>query len=98
MTPVQSSVHSAHIKISSVPQTTLLTLFARAKYSMMLYPAFYDAKPNEILHDLNYGFILADRDMAMRYQIYLTIINGNIFTKQMETIAYPDKRQYLCRR
>lgn len=98
MTPVQSSVHSAHIKISSVPQTMLLALFARAKYSMMPYPAFYDAKPNEILHDLNYDFTLADKDMVMMYQVYLAIINGSIFTKQMETIVYSDKKQYLCRR
>lgn len=43
----------------------LLTLFARAKYSMMPYPAFYDVKSIEILRNLNYDFTLADKDMAM---------------------------------
>lgn len=65
MAPVQSPAHSAQIEISSVPQTMLLTLFARAKYSQMPRPAFYDAKSIEILHDINYDFSLADKDMAM---------------------------------
>lgn len=52
------------IKLSSVPETMLQTIYARAKESSGR-GAIHDAKAEEIIEKLDYDFSLADKDTAM---------------------------------
>ncbi len=53
--------------LNGVPETMLLTLYARAKYSKKESDFFYDRKSVEIAERLNYDFSAADSDVALNY-------------------------------
>ncbi|MBQ7421309.1 MAG: class I SAM-dependent methyltransferase [Prevotella sp.] len=55
-----------NIGLESVPQTMLLTLYARAKYSQQPRHEFYDQRSVDIVSQLDYDFSIADKDVAMR--------------------------------
>lgn len=75
--------------IDSIPQTMLLTLFARAKHSMGKNPAFKDEKSIEILKGLDYDFALADKDVAMSSgTVARTIVLDKLLKERIE--ACPD--------
>ena len=53
------------VKIHSVPETMLQTLFARAAHSQKKEHKFYDAKAVELVNKINYDFSSAEEDSTM---------------------------------
>lgn len=53
------------VNVQGVPETMLLTLFARAAHSQKRGHKFYDAKAIEIVKQLDYDFSKAEKDAAM---------------------------------
>ena len=68
------------IKLSSVPETMLQTVYARAKESRGR-GAIHDAKAVEIVEKLDYDFSLADKDTAMRSGVIARTIVLDRLTK-----------------
>ena len=68
------------IKLSSVPETMLQTVYARAKESNGR-GAIHDAKAEEIVERLDYDFSLADKDTAMRSGVIARTIVLDKLTK-----------------
>ena len=68
------------IKLSSVPETMLQTVYARAKESNGR-GAIHDAKAEELIEKLDYDFSLADKDAAMRSGVIAQTIVLDKLTK-----------------
>lgn len=68
------------VKLSGVPETTLQTVYARAKESGSR-GAIHDAKAEEIVGKLDYDFALADKDAAMHNGVIARTIVLDRLTK-----------------
>ena len=69
------------ISLSGVPETMLQTVYARAKESRGR-GAIHDAKAEEIIGKLDYGFSLADKDTAMHSGVIARTIVLDRMTKE----------------
>ena len=76
------------IKLSGVPETTLQTVYARAKESSGR-GAIHDAKAEEIIEKLDYDFSLADKDTAMHSGVIARTIVLDRMTKEW-LASHPD--------